>query len=71
MRGKLVLFGPFPPPTGGVSVFMSSLAASLDKLGIAHETRAYAGTGRSCMRQVAPTAASVLRGFAEGLIAAA
>jgi glycosyltransferase involved in cell wall biosynthesis len=65
VSGKLVLFGPFPPPAGGVAVFMSSLAAHMGRLGIDHRVRAYGGSGPAGVPCVEPTVTSVLRRFVD------
>jgi glycosyltransferase involved in cell wall biosynthesis len=63
VRGNIFLFGPYPPPYGGVSIYMETLNEFLKKSGIECELRIYPGGINSKKDAVAPSFTSIYRNF--------
>jgi len=63
MRGNIFLFGPYPPPYGGVSIYMETLNEFLKKSGVECKLRIYPEQTNSKKDAVAPNFTSIYRNF--------
>lgn len=63
MRGNIFLFGPYPPPYGGVSIYMETLNEFLKKSGFECKLRIYPGWINSKEDMVRPNFMNIYRNF--------
>lgn len=61
MRGNIFLFGPYPPPYGGVGIYMETLNELTKKSGIECKLRIYPGGTNSKKDAVLPSLTSIYR----------
>jgi glycosyltransferase involved in cell wall biosynthesis len=62
---KIILFGPYPPPYGGVSIYVSTLHEFLKRFGFNCELKIYRQTHGSYSDDVQPTFMSIYKNFSK------